>query len=67
MIRQPNRKPDFGIDLYFSGTSFFTLGLGDVVPRSGVGRALTVNTAKPREERRPGGDRGMSRGSGRNN
>ena len=30
-------------------------------------RALTVNTAKPREERRPGGDRGMSRGSGRNN
>ncbi len=28
-------------------------------------RALTVNTAKPREPRRPG-DRGMARGSGRN-
>jgi RNA recognition motif-containing protein len=28
-------------------------------------RALTVNTAKPREERRSFGDRGMSRGSGR--
>src|SRR3979411_274858 len=26
-------QADFGIDLYFSGTSFFTLGLGDVVPR----------------------------------
>jgi hypothetical protein len=35
-------QADFLIDLYFSGTSFFTLGLGDVVPRSGVGRALTV-------------------------
>ena len=33
---------DFGIDLYFSGTSFFTLGLGDVVPHPGVARALTV-------------------------
>jgi RNA recognition motif-containing protein len=30
-------------------------------------RALTVNTAKPREERRPYGDRGLARGSGRNN
>jgi RNA recognition motif-containing protein len=28
-------------------------------------RALTVNTARPREERRSYGDRGMSRGSGR--
>ncbi len=33
---------DFGVDVYFSGTSFFTLGLGDVVPRTGVARALTV-------------------------
>ncbi len=33
---------DFGIALYFSGTSFFTLGLGDVVPHSGLARALTV-------------------------
>jgi RNA recognition motif-containing protein len=28
-------------------------------------RALTVNPAKPREERRPFNDRGFSRGSGR--
>jgi RNA recognition motif-containing protein len=36
-----------------------------------AGRALTVNTAKPREARAPGGsrggDRGMSRSSGRRN
>ncbi len=29
-------------DLYFSGTTFFTLGLGDLVPRSATARALTV-------------------------
>jgi hypothetical protein len=29
-------------DLYFSGTTFFTLGLGDVVPTAGAARALTV-------------------------
>ena len=33
---------DFGTDLYLSGTTFFTLGLGDVVPNSGMARALTV-------------------------
>jgi hypothetical protein len=32
----------FGTDLYFSGTTFFTLGLGDVIPRGGLARALTV-------------------------
>ncbi len=32
----------FGTDLYMSGTTFFTLGLGDVVPRAGLARALTV-------------------------
>ena len=32
-------------DLYFSGTTFFTLGLGDVTPASGVSRALTVAEA----------------------
>jgi len=31
-----------GEDMYLSGTNFFTLGLGDVVPRSIVGRLLTV-------------------------
>ena len=29
-------------DLYLSGTTFFTLGLGDVVPRSGIARFLVV-------------------------
>jgi hypothetical protein len=34
--------PSFYADLYLSGTTFFTLGLGDVVPRSGVSRFLVV-------------------------
>ncbi len=29
-------------DLYLSGTTFFTLGLGDVTPRTAVARVLTV-------------------------
>jgi hypothetical protein len=33
---------DFWTDVYFSGTTFFTLGLGDVVPHTGLARALTV-------------------------
>src|ERR1700730_14840409 len=41
-VTAPDGRPDFGIDLYFSGTSFFTLGLGDVVPQTGMARALTV-------------------------
>src|SRR5439155_7314249 len=32
----------FGTDLYLSGTTFFTLGLGDVTPVSGAARILTV-------------------------
>lgn len=32
-------------DLYLSGTTFFTLGLGDVVPRSGLARLLVVAEA----------------------
>ena len=32
----------FGTDVYMSGTTFFTLGLGDVVPRSTLARTLTV-------------------------
>jgi hypothetical protein len=34
--------PGFWTDIYLSGTTFFTLGLGDVVPRSGLARALVV-------------------------
>ena len=32
----------FGAVMYFSGSTFFTLGLGDVVPLSGAARALAV-------------------------
>jgi hypothetical protein len=35
----------FVTDLYLSGTTFFTLGLGDVVPHSEVARALVVTEA----------------------
>ena len=37
--------PSFSTDLYLSGTTFFTLGLGDVVPRSGLARFLVVAEA----------------------
>jgi Ion channel len=38
------QKPDdsFGAYLYFSGTTFFTLGYGDVVPTGALGRTLGV-------------------------
>lgn len=32
----------FGLDMYLSGTTFFTLGIGDVVPRSPLARLLVV-------------------------
>src|SRR5262249_42126864 len=35
-------KTNFLLDLYMSGTNFFTLGLGDVTPQSTVSRLLTV-------------------------
>jgi hypothetical protein len=38
-------QPGFLTDIYLSGTTFFTLGLGDVVPRSGLARALVVTEA----------------------
>ncbi len=34
--------PRFFDDLYLSGTTFFTLGIGDVVPRTHFGKFLTV-------------------------
>jgi hypothetical protein len=34
--------PGFALDLYLSGTTFFTLGLGDVVPTSLASRACVV-------------------------
>jgi Ion channel len=38
-------QPGFMTDFYLSGTTFFTLGLGDVVPRSHLARALVVAEA----------------------
>jgi hypothetical protein len=38
----PDGQVDFGTDLYFSGTTFFTLGLGDVIPQTPPTRILTV-------------------------
>ena len=38
-------QPNFGTDVYLSGTTFFTLGLGDVVPRTSLARALVVTEA----------------------
>lgn len=38
-------QPRFTTDLYFSGTTFFTLGLGDIIPRSGLARTLVVSEA----------------------
>ncbi|MHB8644308.1 MAG: potassium channel family protein [Thermomicrobiales bacterium] len=32
----------FGTDLYASGTTFFTLGLGDVIPQTSLARMVTV-------------------------
>lgn len=36
------KPPSFWTDLYLSGTTFFTLGLGDVAPRSALARVITV-------------------------
>ena len=41
-INVAGTTPGFYTDLYLSGTTFFTLGLGDVVPRSGFSRFLVV-------------------------
>ncbi len=41
-IRSPEGTTGFFIYLYLSGTTFFTLGLGDVAPVGTVGRILTA-------------------------
>ncbi len=38
-------SPSIFTDMYLSGTTFFTLGLGDVVPRSSLARFLVVAEA----------------------
>jgi hypothetical protein len=41
-IRTPEHMITFGACLYFSGTTFFTLGLGDITPNTGFARVLIV-------------------------
>jgi hypothetical protein len=41
-LTDPDGHTGFGVDLYMSGTTFFTLGLGDVTPRTALARGLTV-------------------------
>jgi hypothetical protein len=42
MVHAPEGRADLGTLIYLSGTTFFTLGLGDVVPATGLARAVTV-------------------------
>jgi hypothetical protein len=41
-LLDPDGPAGFGTDVYMSGTTFFTLGLGDVIPRTPGERVLTV-------------------------
>jgi hypothetical protein len=41
-INAPGEIPTFRTDCYLSGTTFFTLGLGDVTPRTTLAKAITV-------------------------
>jgi len=44
-LSDPEWPVSFATDLYISGTTFFTLGLGDVAPRSWAARFVTVAEA----------------------
>jgi hypothetical protein len=44
-MNPPEKVTPFGTYLYMSGTTFITLGLGDVTPVSGLGRFLAVAEA----------------------
>lgn len=41
-IRSPDGQVSFWVDLYMSGTTLFTLGIGDVTPKSASDRFITV-------------------------
>jgi hypothetical protein len=41
-LASPGNPSTFRTDLYFSGTTFFTLGLGDITPQSSGARILSV-------------------------
>ncbi len=41
-LKMDGGSPHFLDDLYFSGTTFFTLGMGDIVPRIALAKFITV-------------------------
>jgi len=41
-LATPGEPATFHTDLYLSGTTFFTLGLGDVTPKTALARTITV-------------------------
>ena len=41
-LSSPGSSSTFRTDLYFSGTTFFTLGLGDITPQTAVARVFSV-------------------------
>ncbi|MGB8031702.1 MAG: potassium channel family protein [Terracidiphilus sp.] len=41
-FNDPSQSANFHTDLYISGTTIFTLGLGDVTPHSPIARALLI-------------------------
>jgi Ion channel len=44
-LNVPSSQGGIGLFLYLSGTTFFTIGLGDVVPLNALGRVLIVADA----------------------
>ena len=44
-VMMSSGTPSFAADLYLSGTTFFTLGIGDVTPRTALAKVLTVAEA----------------------
>ncbi len=44
-VEMPGTATTFRTDLYMSGSTFFTLGLGDVTPRTALARVITVGEA----------------------
>lgn len=40
--RRDGHAPTLNMSIYMSGTNFFTLGIGDVTPHTGIERVLTV-------------------------
>ena len=41
-VSTPEKVANFGTDFYLSGTTLVTLGLGDVLPLSGIARTVTI-------------------------